>query len=61
LEGAFVTKAFVWMGFFVGSTIGGLVPLLWGDDFFSLAGIVLSMVGGVVGIFGGWKLAQAIG
>lgn len=56
-----MTKLFVWLGLFVGSTLGGLVPLLWGDDMLSVAGVVLSMVGGFAGIFGGWKLAQSIG
>jgi hypothetical protein len=60
-RGAHVTKFFIWTGLFVGSTVAGLIPMLWGDDMLSVAGLLLSMVGGVLGIFGGWKLAQAIG
>jgi hypothetical protein len=56
-----MTKMFIWLGLFVGSTLGGLVPMLWGGDLLSVAGIVLSMIGGVVGIFAGYKLAQAVG
>lgn len=56
-----MTKFFIWTGLFVGSTVFGLIPMLWGDDMLSVAGLLLSMVGGVAGIFGGWKLAQAIG
>ena len=54
-------RTFIWLGLFVGSTLGGLVPMLWGDDMLSVAGILLSMVGGIAGIFAGWKVAQAIG
>src|SRR5207245_1471249 len=27
-----MTKKFVWIGFFVGSTLGNMLPLLWGGD-----------------------------
>lgn len=56
-----MTRTFIWIGMFVGSTVGGLLPLLWGDDMLSVAGIILSMVGAMAGIFGGWKLAQSVG
>jgi hypothetical protein len=56
-----MTKTFIWLGLFVGSTIGGLVPTLWGGDMFSLAGIGLSMLGAIAGIFAGYRLAQSMG
>ena len=56
-----MTKTFIWLGLFIGSTVFGLIPMLWGDDMFSAAGLGLSFVGAVVGIFGGWKLGQMVG
>jgi hypothetical protein len=56
-----VSKVFIWTGFVVGSTLAGLLPTLWGDDMLSVAGLVLSTVGGMLGIFSGWKLAQVVG
>ncbi len=54
-----MSKLFIWLGLIVGSTLGGLVPMLWGDDLISIAGIALSMVGGIVGILAGYKLGQS--
>ena len=56
-----MTKTFIWLGLLVGSTLGGLAPMLWSDDMLSAAGILLSMVGGIAGIFAGYKLSQSIG
>ena len=56
-----MSKIFIWTGFFVGSTLAGFLPMLWGGDMLSVAGLVLSTVGGMLGIFGGWKLAQIVG
>ena len=55
-----MTKTFIWIGLFVGSSIGGALPLLWGDDMLSLAGVGLSVVGAIVGIFGGYRLGRAM-
>ncbi len=52
---------FIWLGAFVGSTVGGYVPCLFGADLLSLWGIVGSVVGGIAGIFGGYKVAQQLG
>jgi hypothetical protein len=56
-----MTKAFIWIGLLIGSTVGGLIPTLWGDDLLSLAGLGLSTVGAIAGILGGYRLAQSIG
>jgi hypothetical protein len=53
-------KKFMWAGFFLGSTIGGLVPAIWGDDIFSVWGIVLSLVGGIAGIWAGYRVFERI-
>jgi uncharacterized membrane protein YeaQ/YmgE (transglycosylase-associated protein family) len=38
-------------GMFIGSTIGGLIPELWGDSMFSYSGMLLSGVGAFVGLW----------
>jgi hypothetical protein len=52
-------KTLIGFGFFVGSTVGGFVPSIWGDhNMFGGAGILLSVVGGVFGIWAGHRIAQ---
>ena len=54
------TKTLIWIGAFVGGTIGGFVPMIFGADSLSFAGIIGSTVGGLVGIWAGFKLSQMI-
>ena len=42
----------------VGSAIGGYIPNLWGDSLFSFASIILTAVGGIAGIYIGFKIAN---
>ncbi len=51
-------KQLVWIGLFVGSTIGSMIPSLWGAGFLSLSSIVLSAVGGFAGIYAGYKVSK---
>ena len=51
-------KQWVWGGVFVGSTVGGLVPLLWGESAMSFASIIGSTVGGGLGIWAGYQLSR---
>ncbi len=51
------TKKLIWMGVFVGSTIGSVVPELWGADMFSVSSLLCSGVGALLGIWLGYKLA----
>jgi hypothetical protein len=51
-------KQLIWIGLFVGSTIGGLIPALWGAGALSLSSIFLSGVGAVLGIYGAYKLSE---
>lgn len=53
-----MTKTFIWIGIFAGSTLGGFIPCMWGDDIFSVWSMVFSFVGAVAGLYGGWKLSQ---
>lgn len=55
---AFVSKKGIYFGAFVGSTIGGCVPMLWHASMFSMWAIVLSTVGGIAGIWVAWKLGR---
>lgn len=43
---------------FVGGTIGGFVPLLWGDSGFSFAGIFFNAVGAIIGIYVAFKISN---
>ena len=54
-------KQFIWGGMFVGSGIGGFLPILWGDSALSFSAIVLTFVGGVVGIWIGYMLGRQMG
>jgi hypothetical protein len=54
-----MTKKFIWIGMFVGSTIGNMVPMLWGGDLMSLSGIFFSLVGGIVGIWVGYRWGRS--
>jgi hypothetical protein len=51
-------KTLVWIGMFVGSTVGSYLPLLWGAGFLSLSSVLLSGAGGILGIWLGFKLGQ---
>lgn len=48
----------IWLLMFVGSTIGGFVPLLWGGSTFSISSVLFSAVGGIVGIWLGYRLSN---
>ena len=54
-------KTLIWIGILVGSTLGSLVPMLWGGDVLvSISSIVWSTIGGLLGIWGGYKLSQML-
>ncbi|MBX4200041.1 hypothetical protein KW790_01080 [Candidatus Parcubacteria bacterium] len=50
-------KSAIWGGLFIGSFIGGLVPNLWGADYFSFSGVVSQAVFSILGIWLGFKLS----
>ncbi len=52
------SKRLVWFGLTVGSTLGGMVPALWHASMFSLWGIVFSTIGGILGIWAGWRIGN---
>jgi len=53
-----MTKKFVWIGLFVGSTLGNMLPLLWGGDAISLSGFLFAILGGIAGIWAGFRFGQ---
>jgi len=50
----------IWLGLFVGSSIGSFLPELWGADLFSLSSIFLSALGGILGIWLGYKASRGL-
>jgi len=52
------SKTFIWLGLFIGSAIGGYIPTLWGESYFSFSSVILSGVFGVIGIWAGYKFSE---
>jgi hypothetical protein len=48
-------KKWVWVGLFVGSTVGGFVPMIWGESAISMTAFVTSFLGGIAGIWAGYE------
>jgi len=51
-------RSAIWIGIFVGSTIGGLIPALWGGDMLSYSGVLLSAAGAVAGLWLGLRASS---
>jgi hypothetical protein len=49
-------RSLYFLGAGIGSTIGGFVSGLWGAGIFSGWGVLLSTIGGVLGIWAAYKL-----
>jgi hypothetical protein len=47
----------IWLGILIGSTLGGLIPLFWGDGIFTYSSVLLSGVGAFVGLWVGFKIS----
>ena len=45
----------------IGMTLGGCIPLLWGDDPLGGWSILLAFVGGMLGVWAGIKVGNMIG
>lgn len=54
-------KTFIWGGLFIGSTVGGMLPSLWGSNMMSMSSVILTAVGGILGIWIGLKLFSGLG
>jgi len=51
-------KSAVWTGFFIGSTIGSALPVVFHQDLLSFWSVIWSTVGGVAGVWAGYKFGQ---
>jgi hypothetical protein len=54
------SKRLIWAGMIVGSSVGSFLPMLWGDSFVSMTSVILTALGGFVGIYLGYKLGQML-
>jgi hypothetical protein len=48
-------KAYIMLGMFVGTFLGGYAPSLWGDSGLSMTGVLAGAIGGVLGIWVAFK------
>ncbi len=53
----YMDRKIIWLGLFVGSTVGGFIPGLWGAGMFSFSGVVFSALGGFAGIWLAFKMS----
>lgn len=51
-------KTLVFLAMTVGSIIGGYIPTLFGASFISLTSVLFSGIGGIFGIWIGYKLSN---
>ncbi len=51
-------KFLVFWGMIIGSTIGGYIPTLFGAGLLSYASVLFSGVGGILGVWIGYKLSN---
>lgn len=56
-----MNKMIITLGMTIGSTIGALLPQLWGDhDFLSVTSLLLGLIGGIVGVWIGVKISKQL-
>ena len=51
-------KTIILIGMFIGSTAGSLLASVFGADYLSLTSALMSFVGGAVGIYVAYKIAN---
>ncbi|MEK7774940.1 MAG: hypothetical protein AAB305_03540 [Candidatus Zixiibacteriota bacterium] len=51
-------KSLIYLLLTIGSVAGGWVPTLWGADAFSFQSLLGSLIGGLFGIWAGYKLGD---
>jgi len=52
------SRRLIWIGAFVGGTLGGLVPCMWHASMLSMSGFLFSTIGGLAGIWAGWRIGR---
>jgi hypothetical protein len=55
------TKSLIYILLTIGSIAGGWIPTLWGADALSFQSVAGAFIGGMLGIWVGFKLGQYIG
>ena len=53
-----MNKTLIWGGMFLGSTLGSLLPLLWGGGLIAVS--LWGGVGGIAGIWAGFKVGKGL-
>ena len=56
MDGWSMDRKLIWLAMIVGSTVGGVIPALWGAGFLSLSGLAFSAVGAIGGIYIAFKM-----
>jgi len=54
------SKKIVWLFVMIGSSLGSYIPLLWGSSFLSYSSVLLSGVGGLLGVWVGLKIDEYV-
>ena len=52
------SKSLIMIGLVVGSTVGSCIPSLWGAGGMSMASVLVGAIGGLVGIWAGYKISR---
>lgn len=53
-------KSLIWLGALIGGSVGGIIPLLWGEGgLFSFYFIIFQSIGAIFGIWIMFKLTQS--
>jgi predicted MFS family arabinose efflux permease len=50
------SRVLIWVAILIGSTIGGAIPELWGAEMLSFTSLLLSGIGGLVGLWIAFKI-----
>ena len=53
-----MSKKSIYFGMFLGSTVGGCIPMLWHASMFSMSALLMSTLGGIAGIWFVWRLGR---
>ena len=48
----------IFLGMIVGSIVGGYAPVIFGAGIFSTTSIITGVIGGLLGIYIGYKITQ---
>ena len=51
-------KFLVFIGMTIGSIIGGYIPVLWGAGLLSYSSVLFSGIGGILGVWIGYKFSD---